>query len=113
MSRVNEAYSALAYRRAIIKETIMYLRREFLGDDDEPSRRVVCEDMPQSECEVPQREVESFMEELIEQEADLRLELSKFEFVRRSDGEGETTQENRKGKHKGQGKKARPKGSRS
>lgn len=84
--RTNPAYAALAYRKAIIGQVIADLTAHYtsaMGDD--PKRVIICEEVLHADAEVPVEEIGMFLGELHQQEETLRLELLKFEFVRRKD----------------------------
>lgn len=81
--RTNPVYAALAYRRTIIHNTIIMLKREFIGLDAEPNKKMICEDVLHSDSEVPSEEIIQFVEELEQQQHDLTLEMNKFEFTKK------------------------------
>lgn len=82
--RTNPAYASLAYRRTIIHQAITYLKREFVGVDEDPKQRMVCEEVLAVDAEVPIEEVASYLQELEREKHELTLELGKFEFTRRN-----------------------------
>jgi hypothetical protein len=72
--RTNEAFAALAYRRSIIQNVVVHLSRTYLGaDGQDPKERIISE------------EIAEFIDELKDAEHALRLEMGKFELIRRSD----------------------------
>jgi hypothetical protein len=81
--RTNPAYAALAYRRTIIHNMIILLKREFVGLDAEPNRKMICEDVLHADSEVPAEEIIQYVEELEQEQHELTLELNKFEFTRK------------------------------
>lgn len=81
--RTNPAYAALAYRRTIIHNAIILLKREFIGIDAEPNKRMICEDVLHADSEVPAEEIVQYVEELEAEQHSLTLELNKFEFTRK------------------------------
>ena len=83
--KTNEAYAAIAYRRTILRDVITHLRRQYVGVDGEPKAQLICEEVFQVDSIVPQEEVNRVVEELVDQEAELQLELSKFEFARKDE----------------------------
>jgi hypothetical protein len=86
--RTNPAYAYLAYRRAIIQQQIHYLQSQYTSvDGTEPKDRMICEEVFQSDAEVPEREIIQFIEELQEKDAHLGLEMNKFEFTKREEQE--------------------------
>lgn len=89
MRRINPAYAELAYRKAIVGEMIQLLRDKYTpAYGDEPEKTIVCEDVFRDESDVPQSAIEDYIGELTQQEANLELELNRFEFVKR-EGEDE------------------------
>jgi hypothetical protein len=82
----NPAYAALAYRRAVLGEVVSLLSREYTEQNGVPAKGVIyAEEISRSDSEVPQEEIGRFMEELQQEEESLRLELAKFDFVRRDE----------------------------
>jgi hypothetical protein len=82
--KTNPAYAHLAYRKAILTETIALLRRKYTPDhtDDVP-KRLLCEEVMHCDAEVPQEEINEFLGELEAGRAEIDLEMKKFEFVRK------------------------------
>jgi hypothetical protein len=95
--KTNPAYAALAYRRTIIHNTIIYLKREFVGLDSDPQRKMICEDVLHADSEVPAEEVLQFVEELEREHHAITLELGKFEFTRKNDDDPKFRQAQAKG----------------
>ncbi len=84
--RTNPAYAALAYRKAILGEVIARLTVDYTAAmGNNPSRVIVCEEVLREDSDVPPGEIGSYLEELQQQEESLRLELLKFDFVRRDE----------------------------
>ena len=82
----NEAFAALAYRRSIMQNMITHLSRTYLGaDGQEPKERIICEEVAQVDSFTPIEEIAEFVDELKDAEHALRLEMGKFELVRRTD----------------------------
>lgn len=82
-TKTNEAYASLAYRKSIVQHLTAYVKRSFIGLDGEPKETLICEDVFQVDSEVPPEEFVSYMEELYQEEAELDLEMRKFEFARK------------------------------
>lgn len=82
--RTNPAYAALAYRRTIIHNTIILLKREFVGLDTEPNKKMICEEVLAVDSEIPVEEIAQYVEELEREHHELTLELGKFEFTKKS-----------------------------
>jgi len=82
--KTNPAYAALAYRRTVLHNTIVYLRRTFVGIDGDPKEKMICEDVIQVDSVVPVDEIDSVIEDLIDEEEELKLAMNKFEFVERT-----------------------------
>lgn len=95
--RTNPAYAALAYRRTIVHNTLIFLKREFIGLDAEPQRKMICEEVLHADSEVPVEEIVQFVEELERQHHELTLELNKFEFTKKSTNEPKFQQTHKKG----------------
>lgn len=91
--KTNEAYAAIAYKRTILREMITHLRRQYLGVDGEPKAQLICEEVFQVDSIVPQEEVNRVVEELVDEEAELQLQLGKFEFVRKDEHKARQGQE--------------------
>jgi hypothetical protein len=84
--RTNEAFAALAYRRSIIQNVVIHLSRTYLGSDgQDPKERILCEEVAQIDSFTPTEEIAEFIDELKDAEHALRLEMGKFELIRRSD----------------------------
>ena len=99
--RTNPAYASLAYRRTIVHQAITYLRREFVGLDEDPKQKIICEEVLASEAVVPVEEVISYIEELEREHHALSLELGKFQFTRRNDEQEQQDQRGQAQKKKG------------
>ena len=82
--RTNPAYAYLAYRRAVLRHTINWLRSEYVGQDGvSPKDKILCEDVFREDSEIPPEEIYQFVEELQEQEAQVQLEINRFDFVKK------------------------------
>jgi hypothetical protein len=82
--KTNPQYAALAYRRTILHEVIMYLKRKYVGLDDDPKDQLICEEVLHVDRVIPPDEVDSYVSELEAEEEHLRLELNKYEFSRKN-----------------------------
>lgn len=83
-TRTNPAYLELAYRKAIVGELITMLTNEYTKAYSEQARRkVAAEDVYKEDSEVPEEHIHEFITDLQQEEEHLRLELSKFDFVKR------------------------------
>lgn len=82
--KTNPAYAALAYRRTIVKELITLLRRDFVGLDTDPGKRMICEEVMSADSEVPVEEIADYVDELEQVHHELTLELRKFEFTKKN-----------------------------
>jgi hypothetical protein len=101
--QTNEAFAALAYRRSIIQEVMVYLTRKYIGSDgQDPKDHIVCEEVAHIDSAVPTEEIAEFVDELKDHEHELRLDMGKFELVRRTDVKAGPQW--KKEKPKGQGK---------
>ena len=87
--RTNPAYTKLAYDKAIVAELLDVLRTYYTpAYGGEPSRKIVSEDVLRDDSEVPQDAIEDYIGELEQREAELELELNRFECVRRDEDAG-------------------------
>lgn len=85
-TRTNPAYAALAYRKAVIAEVIERLNGEYTSAmGDNPSRVIISDDVIREDSEVPEKDIGAFVEELQQEQESLRLQLLKFDFVRRDE----------------------------
>ena len=79
----NPAYKELAYRRAVLRHTINFLMTEVVGVNGTPPKQtIICEDVFETDREVDQDHVMDFIEQLQEVEADVKLDMGKFQFKR-------------------------------
>jgi hypothetical protein len=103
--KTNPAYAAIAYRRTIVREMITHLRRQYVGMDGEPKAQLICEEVFQVDAVVPPEEVNRVVEELVDEEAELNLELSRFEFTRKDESaQGRKNKTAKAGRGKGRKK---------
>lgn len=80
--RTNPAYAHLAYQKAINTRVITFLRRTFIGDElTDPREILVCEEVFQQDQKVPQEEVMHFIQRLVEKNAQLDVELRRFQLI--------------------------------
>ena len=128
-NNTNPAYASLAYQLTITKKTIDFFVDQYLGNEgDEPPAALECEHIFSVEDRnVPADEIHSFLDGLKRRRAHLELEMSKFDFVERNNGDpsgidshlqlpqsktGKSRQISRsKGNHKGRRKRQAPQGS--
>jgi len=92
MSRPNDtnpAYASLAYQLTITKKTIDFFVSQYLGNEgEEPPAALECEHIFSVEDRfVPADEIHSFLDGLKRRRAHLELEMSKFDFVERNNGD--------------------------
>ena len=105
--KTNSAYAALAYRKTVIHHLVYHLQRNCLPSEGlDAKETLVSEDVFSIDAEVPPEEIESFLEELIDQEEDIKLEMAKFEFTRKNH-ESEQRQSQSAQSQKGRRKKSR------
>ena len=83
VTRTNPAYAYLAYRKAIVGHVVAMLVKDCTSALGEPEQHISSEDVFRDEAEVPEREIHQFINELQQQEESLRLEMLKFDFVKR------------------------------
>jgi len=80
--RTNPVYAHLAYQKTINTRLITFLRRTFIGDEiTDPREVLVCGEVFQQDQRVPQEEVMYAIQELTQKNANLDLELKKFQLV--------------------------------
>jgi len=86
VTRTPPAYTALAYRKAILTHTIQGLLRDYVGVGGVPgSATIICDDVFACDAEVSADAVYSFVEALQAQELELGAELKKFDFLKKPD----------------------------
>ena len=96
--KTNPAYAHLAYQKAITTRVITFLRRNFIGDElTDPREILVCEDVFQQDQKVPQEEVMHFIQRLVEKNAQLDVELKRFQLVAPTQQQGRHEQRATKG----------------
>jgi hypothetical protein len=82
----NPAYKELAYRKAILRHTINFLMSDVVGANGIPPKQsIVCEDVFDSDRDVDQDSILDFVEQLQEVEAEIKVEMSKFEFRKKDE----------------------------
>lgn len=84
-TRTNPAYKAIVYRRTIIHSVIISLKRDYLGVDSDPEKKMICEEVFSADSEIPTEEILGFVEELEREHHGLTLEMNKFEFTKKND----------------------------
>jgi len=83
---MNPAFLKLARRRGIIQDQISKLVKECTAAFGLSAvRAIVIEDVPRSVSEIPQEDIQEYINDLQQEEERLRLEMLKFEFVRKED----------------------------
>lgn len=110
--KTNPAYLQLAYEKAIVGDIIQLLRDKYTGAfGGDPEKTIICEDVLRDDSEVPPWAIEDFIDNLTRKEAELNLELNRFEFVKR-EGEDEpsVTSKKKKASRKGTGQTRSRKG---
>lgn len=83
--RTNPAYVTLAYRKAVISETIARLMEYTSSMGTKPNRVIISDEVLREDSEVPEREIVGYIEGLQQEEESIRLEMLKFDFVRRDE----------------------------
>ena len=73
----------MAYRKALLGECIAHLTGYTPAMGERPKGKIVSEDIIREDSEVPQEEVQEFILELQQEAESLRLEMKKFDFVKR------------------------------
>lgn len=77
-------YAALAYRRTILAATQRFLQ-EHLSSELPATRQLICEEVLASDRDTPPEAFLEYIEELQQEEQNVRLQMAQFEFVRRRD----------------------------
>jgi hypothetical protein len=79
--RTNPAYSYLAYRRAVIQHVVHLLVRDYTAPTgQEPAQHIYSDEVMRGDAEVPVNDIIRYIEELQQIDAELLLEMNKFEF---------------------------------
>lgn len=87
-SRTNPAYAHLAYQAAIAEQAIEDLLEKYVGNEvSSPAEEIECGSVVHGDMVVPQDEVLHFVNLLKTHKAQIDKELSRFEFVRKDDGQ--------------------------
>lgn len=89
----NPAYKELAYRKALLQHTIHLLVKSAVGTNGSPPTDVVvCSDVLSDEERVIDPDhIMWFIQELELEKAQVALEMGRFGFVERKDGQGKLT----------------------
>ena len=115
-TRTNPEYAAMAYRKALLSECVSFLKSYTALMGGEPKGKIVSEDVVRDDSEVPQEEILEFITGLQQESEGLRLEMAKFDFVKREvDDQRKRTATDKEGDGAGNqeaGAKAKPKRSR-
>jgi len=77
-------YAQLAYRRSILSATQRFIQ-EHLSSEVPPERELLCEEVLASDREVPEEAFLEYLEQIQREEQSIRLQMSQFEFVRKTD----------------------------
>ena len=105
--RTNPEYAVMAYRKALLGQCIAHLTRFTSSMGEAPREKVIAEEVIREESEVPEEEIQDFILGLEQERESLRLELAKFEFVKRkSNDQGKFYQKSEE--TSGQGKRHGP-----
>ncbi len=96
-TRTNPAYKAIVYRRTIVHNVIISLKRDYLGVDSDPEKKMICEEVFAADSEIPTEEILQYVEELEREHHGLTLEMNKFEFTKRSENDSKFQQAQKKG----------------
>lgn len=82
--RTNPAYAALAYEKTITRFLAVSLRRKFLGDElTGPKETLICEEVFPVDAKIPPEAIQQYIEQLNDREAQLDVQLRKFELTTR------------------------------
>lgn len=86
MTTPNPAFLEVARRKAILHEIVSVLVSDYTSAyNEDPKKKIVSEDVPSRYAGIPPESIEQYINELQLEEESLRLDLLKFEFVRRDD----------------------------
>lgn len=81
MNRTNPAYAYLAYRRATLQHIINLLIRDYVAPNGQAAnKQIYSDEVMRGDAEVPMPEIVRFIEELQQEDAELLLEMNKFDF---------------------------------
>ena len=80
-------YAQLAYRRSILAAVQRFLR-DHVSDEIPATQQLICEEVLASDREVPDEAFLEVIEELQREEQEVRLQMSQYEFIRRSNVRG-------------------------
>lgn len=84
MLSLSEEYRNLAYKKALLNHLIQHVTATLCAHGGTAEQVVICGDVPGDYKEVSQEAVQKMLDSLNMQEAEVRVELSKFE-IRRKD----------------------------
>lgn len=100
------SYTALAYRRALLQQCIAHLTSYTAVMGSRPVGEIISDDLIRSESIVPEEVIDEFIIELQQEEETVRLELSRFEFVKK-EADGNREQKDPQGQRGGPKKAAK------
>jgi hypothetical protein len=84
-TRTNPEYAAMAYRKALLGVCVAHLTRHTGAMGEDPVGSIVSEDVVREDSLVPEEEIVDFITEMQQEQESLRLEMSRFDFVKRVD----------------------------
>lgn len=80
-TRTNPAYATLAYRKSVVRALVNHLREDYLAlSSSTPSKELYCEDVYKVDSLVPPEAIQGIVEELEQEEQNIKLEMAKFSF---------------------------------
>lgn len=86
--KTNHVYAALAYKKAVLQETIALLKRQYMGAGGaDPQQQITCEDVFSIDSIVPPEVVQEFVQDLMDQKHQVELEMNQYEFNRKMNGQ--------------------------
>lgn len=91
-TKTNPEYAAMAYRKALLRTCVVHLTKFTGAMGEDPSGKIISEDVIREDSEVPEEDIVDFITDM-QQEADtLRLEMARYELVKREETNGESKQ---------------------
>jgi hypothetical protein len=94
MNSAYKEYARLAYRRSVVAALRRHLE-EFLPSEVPAMRTLQCEEVLVNDRDVPDEAFLDYLDDLRVEEADIKAQMSQFEF-RRRDARGKPQQEEQK-----------------
>lgn len=86
-TRTNPVYARMAFRRAIVGHVVSLLNSDYTTAQggDEPDKVIHAQDVFPEDNPVPEEDLQDYIGELELEDEQLRLEMLKFDFVKKDD----------------------------